>query len=235
MMGLRGPDPAMLRAAAWIARCVGRGENAPLHASDLDALAAYLSSRELAAGEALFAAGEPSAGVWILRRGSVELAVGSGRRRAVIALMRPGDVDGDIALLLGMPPPYTARTTTEATAFFLTAQAFERLLVDQPAITRRWLSSVAGRQAISQQRLVNLLGRSLPEQTAILLGDEAEEGVVALSQQILAAMLGARRPSVNKILKDFESRGLIELGYREIIIRDPHALARAGGPPAMSM
>ncbi|HEY1575393.1 MAG TPA: helix-turn-helix domain-containing protein [Pseudonocardiaceae bacterium] len=41
-----------------------------------------------------------------------------------------------------------------------------------------------------------------------------------MSQQILAAMLGVRRPSLNKILKDFERRGLIDLSYRAITIHD---------------
>ncbi len=224
-----GPDPAMLRAAAWIARCVGRGDTAPLRPSDLDALAGYLAVREVATGTVLFAAGTSPDGVWILRRGGVELAVGSGRRRAVIGVLRPGDVDGDIPLLLDMPPPYTARAVTDSTLLFLPAASFERLLAERSAVTRRWLSSVAQRQAAGQLRLVGLLGRPLVEQAAVLLRDEAQDGAVALSQQILAAMLGARRPSLNKVLKDFEHRGLIELGYRAITIRDPDGLARLAG------
>lgn len=219
----------MPSAAAWIARCVGRGENAPLRTSDLDALAEYLDVRALAAGTVLFVAGQPPDGVWILRRGGVELAVGSGRRRAVIGVLRPGDVDGDIPLLLDMPPPYTARTVTDSTLLFLHAPLFEKLLAERPTITRRWLSSVAQRQAASQLRLAGLLGRPLAEQAAVLLRDEAQDGAVALSQQILAAMLGVRRPSLNKVLRDLERRGLIELGYRAITIHDPHGLQRLAG------
>ena len=88
---------------------------------------------------------------------------------------------------------------------------------------------VAQRQAASQLRLAGLLGRPLAEQAAALLSDEAQDGAVALSQQILAAMLGVRRPSLNKILKDFERRGLIELGYRAITIHDPAGLTRQAG------
>jgi CRP-like cAMP-binding protein len=219
----------MLRAAAWIARCVGRGDTAPLRSADLGVLAGYLDVRELAAGTVLFVAGQPPDGVWILRHGGVELAVGAGRRRAVIGVLRPGDVDGDIPLLLDMPPPYTARAVTDSTLLYLPAGSFEKLLAERPAITRRWLSSVAQRQAASQLRLASLLGRPLAEQAAVLLRDEAQDGAVALSQQILAAMLGVRRPSLNKVLKDFERRGLIELGYRAITIHDPDGLSRLAG------
>lgn len=197
----------MLRAAAWIARCVGRGSMAPLRLDDVDALAGYLDARDLPAGSVLLSAGRAPDGVWILRRGSVELAVGSGRRRAVIGMMRPGDVDGDISLLLDMPPPYTARAVTDSACLFLPAASFERLLAERPTITRRWLSSVAQRQAASQQRLVGLLGRSLPEQTATLLCDEAQDGAVVLSQQILAAMLGVRRSSLNRFSRISNAAG----------------------------
>jgi len=47
--------------------------------------------------------------VWIVRQGRIELSVGSGRRRAVVLLLSPGDIDGGIQLLLEMPLPYTGR------------------------------------------------------------------------------------------------------------------------------
>ena len=105
------PDPPdrLVREAAWVARCVGRADTAPFTDADLDALAASLARREFQQGSVLFAQAAPSAGVWIVQRGSVELAVRSGRRRAVVALLRPGDVEGDVTLVVGKPPPYTAR------------------------------------------------------------------------------------------------------------------------------
>jgi CRP/FNR family transcriptional regulator, cAMP and macrophage regulator len=232
LLGWRQVDPAAVRAAAWVARCVGRGEAAPLRPQDLAALATYLRPRELAPGEVAFAAGRPAAGVWIVRGGRLELAVGSGRRRAVVALLRPGDVDGDIHLLLEMAPPYTARAAQHAECLLLEAASFERLLREHPAIARRWLSSVASRLAASQARLLGLLGRSLTEQAARLLVEEASDQVVPLPQRTLAAMLGVQRPSLNKVLKQFERRGLLAVGYRSIRILDGAALQRlADGRP----
>jgi hypothetical protein len=152
LLGWRQADPAAVRAAAWVARCVGRGEAAPLRPQDLAALATYLRPRELAPGEVAFTAGRPAAGAWIVRAGLLELAVGSGRRRAVVALLRPGDVDGDIHLLLEMAPPYTARAAGHAECLSLEAATFERPLREHPAIARRWLSSVAARLARPARR-----------------------------------------------------------------------------------
>ena len=58
-----------------------------------------------------------------------------------------------------------------------------------------------------------------------LLADEAVSGRVELPQQTLAAMLGAQRPSLNKVLKDLERDGLITISYGAIEIRDTTRLA----------
>jgi Mn-dependent DtxR family transcriptional regulator len=49
---------------------------------------------------------------------------------------------------------------------------------------------------------------------------------VPLPQRTLAAMLGAQRPSLNKILKELERDGLITIHYAAIDITDPDRLAR---------
>lgn len=222
----RGPDPAMVRAAAWVARCVGRGETAPLGPEDVDALASSLQPRSLEPGAALFTAGKGPAGVWLIRSGLVELSVGSGRKRAVLAVLREGDVDGDIPLLLKMPPPYTTRALDRVTCLHLAPGEFDRLLTARGQLARRWLTSVATRLANSQTRLVGLLGGSLTTQTARLLLDEADrDGRITLSQSTLAAMLGARRPSVNKVLGELADAGLVEVAYRSIRVLDRARLA----------
>lgn len=93
------------------------------------------------------------------------------RKRAVVHVLRPGDVDGDIERLLDMPLPYTARALTDSVCLFLTRPDFESLTTGHPTIARRWPSSVAGRLATSQMRIVGLLGRSLVAQVAQLLLD----------------------------------------------------------------
>jgi CRP-like cAMP-binding protein len=226
LTGHHGADQARIRQAAWVARCVGRGSAAPLRPDDVSALAATLSVREFGAGGVVFKAGEPAPGVWIVRNGSVELSVGSGPRRAVVHLLRPGDVDGDIQMLLGMNLPYTGRALSGATCLFLARDDFESLLATSLPVARKWLSSVAQRLAASQMRVLGLLGGSLTAQAARLLTDEADGGRVELPQRTLAAMLGVQRPSLNKVLKDLERQGLISIGYAAIEILDPAGLAR---------
>ncbi len=138
----------------------------------------------------------------------------------MVQLLRPGDVDGDIQLLLQMPLPYTGRALSDVTCLFLDPDAFEQLLATHPAIARRWLSSVAQRLAASQARILALLGGSLAAQAASLLAEEAVDGRVELPQRTLAAMLGVQRPSLNKVLKDLERDGLIRISYAAIEVLD---------------
>lgn len=225
-----GPRHELIREAAWIARCVGRAETAPLRESDLVALASYIQKRELKRGEALFLAGGDATGVWVIRAGAVELSVGVSRARVVIHVLWPGDVDGDIALLQNMASPYTARALEDTLCLVFEPGPFERLLLENGPVARRWLSSCVARLAKSHARVVQLLGRSLPQQLARLLLDEAVDDKIRLPQRTLAAMLGVQRPPLNKALKQLERDGVVQVGYREVTIVERDGLERIAAP-----
>lgn len=223
-MGEQSFDDHQVRHAAWVARWVGRGATAPLHPGDLVTLADRLEPEVLPAGSVMFSAGRASDGVWIVRQGQVELSVESGGQRAVVGVLGPGDVDGDIALVLEVPLAYTARTLSAAQCLFLPQRDFDTLLTTHPEIARRWLSSVAQRVSAGQLRLIDLLGRPLPGQVAHLLLDEAVDGSVRVDKRTLAAMVGARSASFHKVIEEFERHSLITVGPDDIVIADAEGL-----------
>ncbi|MGF0315924.1 Crp/Fnr family transcriptional regulator [Nocardia fluminea] len=223
-MGEQSFDDHQVRHAAWVARWAGRGATAPLHPGDLVTLADHLEPEVLPAGSVLFSAGRASDGVWIVRQGLVELSVGSGAQRAVVGVLGPGDVDGDIALVLEMPLAYNARTLSATQCLFLPKRDFDSLLTTHPEIARRWLSSVAQRVSAGQLRLIDLLGRPLPGQVAHLLLDEAVDGSVRVDQRTLAAMVGARSASFHKVIEELERHSLITVGPDGIVIADADGL-----------
>ncbi|MGW6696960.1 Crp/Fnr family transcriptional regulator [Nocardia sp. NPDC055049] len=223
-MGEQSFDDHRVRHAAWVARWVGHGATAPLHLDDLTALAEGLESQALPAGSVMFSADQPPDGVWIVRQGKVELSVESGTQRAVVGMLGPGDVDGDIALVLGVPLAYTARTLAETQCLFLPQRNFDTVLTTHPEIARRCISTVAQRVTTVQTRLTDMLGRPLPVQVAQLLLDEAVDGSVQLDQRTLAAMLGVRSPSFHKVIEEFERHRLITIGPGTIGIDDGDGL-----------
>jgi CRP-like cAMP-binding protein len=87
------------------------------------------------------------------------------------------------------------------------------------------MGNAAQRLADTQHRVAALLGQPLVAQAARLLLDEAVGAVVRLPQRTLAAMLGVRRPSLNKVLKDLEHAGLVVVRYALIDVVDAAGLA----------
>lgn len=219
-------DDAALREAAWVARCVGRAESAPLRPDDVDRLADLLEVRELPAGHRLNGLGAKPEHVCIVRQGRLELSVPTRGQSVIIQTLHEGDVDGDIQVLLGVPMPYETRSGTSAVCLILPAEAFDTLLLRHPHLARRWLTSVSQRLARSHNRLVALLGRPLPAQVAQVLLDESLDGAVDLPQATIAAMVGAARPSVNRVLKSWEAARTVQLEYGRVLLTNPPALER---------
>lgn len=221
----------MLRHAAWIARSVGRGDLFPFTTEDVAELAERIGVASLEPGTRLLAPGGAVEWIGIIERGEVELSHRSGIRRVVLQILRDGDLLGDVPFFCRLPSPFTARTLTDVMLIRLSREHVERLLATRPMLAQRFLYSLASRLERMQRRLLQLTGGDLRTQVAALLLDEAGDGAdaVRLPQATLAELLGARRPSVNRALKDLESRDVVRLGYRRIEIVDPSKLARLAG------
>jgi CRP-like cAMP-binding protein len=225
-MRKREEQSPAFREALWVSRCVGHAETTPLRLEDVDGLARFIRMRTLAAGEPLLRVGDEPTAVCIVREGCLELAVHGATGRMVIQTLRPGDIDGDIQMLLGMRMPYETRANTETTCLMLDRGAFEELLGTHPQVSRRWLTSVSQRLARSHSRLTSLLGQPLEVQVAQLLLEERVNDLVSLTQTTVAALLGVRRPSVNRVLRKFARSGMVEISYGKVQILDASALAK---------
>lgn len=62
LLGGGGPDEMAIRQAAWVARCVVRGEAAPFAPDDLTALAAGLKTTTFERGAVVFRGGSAPSG-----------------------------------------------------------------------------------------------------------------------------------------------------------------------------
>lgn len=230
---LRTGTRPMVREAAWVARCVGRGDWAPLANDDLEELATRMSVRTYEPGTQLFAQGQSPNGVFIVRDGRVELVWrGPMRRRLIVQILHPGDVEGDIGIILSMPPPYSARALDVVDALVITPADLDRLLATRPQVSRRWLSSVAARLVHAQRRILQLQDRDVQGKVALLLLDEERDGAVELPQESLAALLAVRRQTVNSVLREFERAGLVRISYRLVRIEDRLGLEGVAGRPS---
>lgn len=217
----------MLRHAAWMARHLGRGDLFPFTEQELAELAATIGVESVEAGTRLFGVGGQVEFIGIIERGEVELSHRAGFRRVVLQILRDGDLLGDVPFFCRLPAPFTARALTEVMLIRLDRPSLDRLLAARPAVAQRFLYSLASRLDRMQQRLLQLTGGDLRRQVAtLLLAESGESQVVRLPQSTLAQLLGATRPSVNRVLKALESEGLIRVGYRQIELADRPGLER---------
>lgn len=222
-----------LQEASWAARQLAGDGELRLSESAMAVLASALREEKLERGQRLYGSGDDPPGAWILRTATAELSAYEGKRRSIIQLIHPGEVVGDVPVLLHEPSPITVRVASGGVALFVESDALRSMLKSEAELTYLWLRGCAQRLQALRLRLIRLRGGSLPQVLAKLLLDEAAGDRVLLSQARMADMLGARRTSVNRALRGLRETGVIEVVYSGVVLKDPAALERvAAGPDA---
>jgi CRP-like cAMP-binding protein len=217
------------RHVEWVAGWLGPGELTPFDSDDIRELGALLREDHYSAGATVFRIGEAPARVHIVRSGAIQLTRTLKGRKAVLQILLPGDVVGDISLFLRMQVPWDAVAVEDSLILSIDSVALHRLLKERPSLAWHWLHSVSGRVAGFWNRVIELLAGDLEAQVAFVLVRRAEHGVVHLSQGHLAELVGGNRSSVNRVLKRLEERGLVSVHYGQVEILDETKLAKSAG------
>ncbi|MDR7126034.1 DUF294 nucleotidyltransferase-like domain-containing protein [Pseudotabrizicola sp. 4114] len=100
---------------------------------ELARVATSFSRREYAAGEEVYHAGEPLKGLYLIKRGSVEVQDPSGQ---VISLLGPRNSFGERGLARDGLAVTAARVTEDSVLLLLPVAEFRRLLASSPAFER---------------------------------------------------------------------------------------------------
>jgi CRP-like cAMP-binding protein len=112
----------------------------------------------------------------------------------------------------------------------LSRAAFTRAMDSMPAFRRLMFAYV---QAFLEQVLVSGAcngAHSLKERLArwlLMMRDRTDGDTLLITQDLLAEMLGAHRPSITHVVRELELAGLIERGRRQVTILDRDGLKKA--------
>jgi CRP-like cAMP-binding protein len=112
----------------------------------------------------------------------------------------------------------------------LSRAAFTRAMDSMPAFRKLMFAYV---QAFLEQVLVSGAcngAHSLKERLArwlLMMRDRTDGDTLLITQDLLAEMLGAHRPSITHAARELELAGLIERGRRQVTILDRNGLKRA--------
>jgi CRP-like cAMP-binding protein len=184
----------------------------------LDAFSAHATVRTLSRNEVLFHEGDPSDALYVIQRGRVAIATQSGDgRETVFAVLEDGELFGELPLFDDAPRSADARALTQSTVIELGYAPVRALLREQPELLWGIVRPLAQRLRATNEALSDAVFLDVPARTAKrlleLAGEEASFNL-PVTQEELAAMVGASRERVNKAISLFVKLGWLEIEGR---------------------
>ncbi len=203
----------------------------PFAPADLERLAGRMVERRYRDGQTIFTRGEPGACLFAVARGQVRLGVTSpGGRDALIAVLTPGEVFGEMALLDGGTRSTDAVAAAGCLLVALDRRDFLPLLDGVPEVRWHLFRLLCARLRDATERLERTLFLPVGGRLADLLltladRDDGRRVGLKLSQADLGRLIGASREKVNIELNAWLSAGVLARDGRALVIRDRGHLA----------
>jgi len=204
---------------------------AALVVGEREELASRMRVRHFARDEVVFHRDDPSGHFFVIVAGTVKLAAqDEGGREVTIAILRGGNVFGELELFDDVPRSVTVTAMTETQVLALNRNDFFEVLERHPRAMRVMLTLLARTIRDTARRIEDLVFLDLPSRVAKALLDlrnaHGSNGEIHLTQDDIAAFVGATRASVNRVLGDLEQQGILTIGRRQIEIKDLPGLQR---------
>ena len=193
---------------------------ADLDVPTLQGIITHLHSRAFAAGEIIFHRGDPGQVMYLVRQGKVKISLISPDGQEVsLALLGPGECFGELALLDGQPRSADAAAMEPVETYWLQRSDFISAVMHHPLIAIQVMNVLARRLRQTDEMVQDLLFLDVHGRVAKKLieltethGVRTPDGLrinMRLTQGELAAMVGATRESVNKVMTYLTEKGYI--------------------------
>jgi len=210
---------------------------ADVPAEALRALLTIARRRTFARGEIVFHRGDPADSLNLIRKGrfSVRIVTPLGDS-AMLSVLGPGDAVGELALLGEPVRSATVSALEPAETYSVHRDEFERLRHEHPIVNDVLFGILTDRLRRVADQLVEAyyvpadrrVLRRMSE-LAELYGADEGEAVVPLTQEEIAELAGTSRATVNRVLRDAERRGSVELRRGRTAVLDLDELRRRAG------
>jgi CRP/FNR family transcriptional regulator/CRP/FNR family cyclic AMP-dependent transcriptional regulator len=167
--------------------------------------------RTFAAGAIIFHRGDPGLVLYVIQRGKVKICVTTPEGQEVsLAVLGPGECFGELALLDGQPRSADACALEVVTAAAIQRADFIAACLQHPVIAVQTMQVLSQRLRQTDEMVQDLLFLDVHGRVAKKLlelseshGVRTPDGIrieMRLTQGDLAAMVGASRESVNKVM-----------------------------------
>lgn len=194
----------------------------------------YMTRRSVRRGATIFAKGDPGTGLMAVLWGSVKISVPTpDGREAVLNIINPGEIFGEIALLDGRPRTADAMAMDDCELMVIDRRDFIPFLREQPDIALKFIEILCARIRHTSEQVEDVMYLSFPGRLAKTLlqltgGPEAPAAHrnVRITQRELSSIIGMSRESTNKQLRAWENRKWVRLQRGGIAVLNPAALAK---------
>ncbi len=219
----------------------GRGDDLGLrllHSLPHDgrAAAGSFTTRRLRRHDVLYRPGDVATELYVVQSGTIAVASATpDGREALIALLGRGEVFALCSLFDGGPHATQARAIEASTVVAVPYDAVRRVLQRQPELLWGLMRLMAKRLRITDEALADSVFLDVTGRTAkrlLELSGDADEFQLPITQEELAALVGASRERVNKALATFVRLGWIEQRDRRYRIVDRSQLVQRAGQSA---
>jgi len=183
----------------------------------------------------IFNEGDAGMALYMIVKGRVKIAQSSpdGKERT-LALLRPGDVFGELALIDGGPRSADAVVTEDSELLVVPREKFLTFVMEQPQVAMSLLVVLSHRLRhtnllVHDAAFFDVRGRLARVLLELARGEgETEPGGALvcpqLTQSELASMVGVTRESINKWLRYYERSGTVTRRRGRLNILDPQRL-----------
>jgi CRP/FNR family transcriptional regulator, cyclic AMP receptor protein len=200
-----------------------------LHEQGRRELVSHARPRSFTAGEPICHIGEPGQSMMAVVVGTVRISLPTIKGRVIILADLPaGELFGEIAMLDGKPRSANATALTRCELLVLERRDVLPFLERNPAACLKLMEMLCARIRRSDERMSDIAFFDLPTRIAktLLLFPARGPGPAKLSvsQSELADMCGGTRENVNRCLREWQRRGIVELRDRLTIIHKPEVL-----------
>jgi len=199
--------------------------------ADLAAIAPVLKQRRYRAGETIFHEGDPGDAMHVIASGRAKISIESLEGdEAILVTLGAGEVFGELVLLDGAPRSAAAIAVEPTVTYTLGQPDFGPLLANNEAFRSAILHNLAQELRrltvhVSELHFLDLAGRlasrlaRMAEEVAPGQGEEVRLGR-AYTQSELAAMIGGTRQSVNRVVAELVSEGLLRVEPNDLVVVD---------------
>ncbi len=194
---------------------------------DREELARQMRVRRYRAGEVIYHRGDPASDAFVVQSGLVKvLLLDESGREALVSVLGRGELFGELALFQEGPREATIVAVLPTTALQLSREACWRVLERNPKAREFMFKRLSGTIQRLSDKLEGFAFLDVPGRLAkYLLEIDRSAAELPLTQDDLASAIGSTRVTVNKILADFEKRGLVKVERRRLDVLDRGRLA----------